>query len=155
MLPTLFGCAQQGAGAAALSLSVSPTSTTIDLRGGIAGVPPDASANVDSNAGDADSTASASGGDGSYSFAWTVTETADDGSGGSSCAVLSEGTKTNAQYNTATFRVTVAAQLAGVPPAPVEPPPNFTQATYRLRCTVTDGNGDTATADYTVTIQGA
>lgn len=142
-------------GPAALSLSLSTTSTTIDLRSGIGGVPPDQSGNVDSNAGDADSTASASGGDGSYSFAWTVTETADDGSNGSSCAVLSEGTKTNAQYNTATFRVTVGAQLAGAPPAPVEPPPNFTQATYRLRCTVTDGNGDTATADYTVTIQGA
>ena len=155
MLPTMFGCAQQGAGAAALSLSLSTTATTIDLREQIGGAPPDQSSTVDTNAGDADSTASASGGDGSYSYAWTVTETGDDGQNGSSCAILSEGTKTNAQYNTATFRVTVGAQLAGVPPAPVSPPPSFTQATYRLRCTVTDGNGDTATADYTVTIQGA
>ena len=148
-----MGTCQQGAGAAALSLSLSTSSTTIDLRGGIGGIPPDASGNVDSNAGDADSTASASGGDGSYSYAWTVTETADDGQNGSSCAVLSEGTKTNARYNTATFRLTVAAQISGG--VPVEPPPQFTQAVYRLRCTVTDGNGDTATADYTVTIQGA
>jgi len=155
MYIALMGTCQQGSGPAALSLSLSTSSTTIDLRGGIGGIPPDASGNVDSNAGDADSTASASGGDGSYSFAWTVTETADDGQNGSGCAILSEGTKTNARYNTATFRVTVAAQLAGAPPTPVEPPPFFTQATYRLRCTVTDGNGDTATADYTVTIQGA
>ena len=151
----MFGCAQQGAGAAALSVSLNVTSTTIDLRGGIGGVPPDQSGTVDSNAGDADSTATASGGDGSYSFAWTVTETADDGANGSGCAILSEGTKTNAQYNTATFRVTVAAAIAGIPPAPVDPAPNFSEATYRLRCTVTDGNGDTATADYTVNVQAA
>jgi hypothetical protein len=48
--------------------------------------------------------------------------------------------------------LTVGAQLAGVPPAPVNPPPQFSAATYRLRCTVTDGNSDTATADYTVTV---
>lgn len=133
-----------------LSLSLNTTATTITLD--IGGVPPDQSGTVDSNSGDADSTATATGGAGGYSFAWTVTETADDGSGGSSCAVLSEGTKTNARYNTATFRLTIAAQLAGSPPAPVEPPPNFSAATYRLRCTVTDANGDTATADYTVTV---
>tara|TARA_B100001094_G_scaffold125374_1_gene121337 strand:- start:5663 stop:6970 length:1308 start_codon:yes stop_codon:yes gene_type:complete len=139
----------------ALSLSLNTTATTIDLRSAVGGVPPDQSANVDSSAGDANSTATATGGAGGYSFAWTVTETADDGQNGSSCAILAEGTKTNAQYNTATFRVTVAAQLAGSPPGPVDPPPQFSTATYRLRCTVTDANGDTATADYTVTIQGA
>ena len=138
-------------GPAALSLALNTTETTINVDTG--SVPPDQSANVDTNAGDADSTATASGGDGSYSYAWTVVETSDDGQNGSSCAILSEGTKTNAQYNTATFRVTVAAQLAGLPPQPVEPPPQFSQAEYRLRCTVTDGNGDTATADFTVTIQ--
>ena len=140
-------------GPAALSLALNTTATTISL--GVGGIPPDQSGTVDSNSGDADSTATASGGDGSYSYAWTVTETADDGSGGSGCAVLSEGTKNAARYNTATFRLTVAAQLAGVPPAPVEPPPQFSVATYRLRCTVTDGNSDTATADYTVTIEAA
>ena len=155
MLPTMFGSAQQGAGAAALSLSLSATATTIDLREAIGAAPPDQSSTVDTSAGQADSTGSASGGDGSYSYAWTVTETADDGQNGSSCAILSEGTKTNARYNTATFRVTVGAQIAGMPPTPVHPPPSFSQAQYRLRCTVTDGNGDTATADYTVTIQGA
>ena len=150
MLPAMIGCAQQGSGPAALglSLNVSSTNIAVDLNS----VPPDQSGTVDTNAGDADSTATASGGDGSYSFAWTVPETADDGANGSSCAILSEGTKTNARYNTATFRVTVGAQLAGAPPAPVNPPPQFSQATYRLRCTVTDGNGDTATADYTVNV---
>ena len=136
-------------GPAPLSLALNTTETTINVD--IGSLPPDAAHTVDTNVGEADSTATASGGDGSYSYAWTVTETADDGIFGSSCAVLSEGTKTNAQYNTATFRVTVAALVSGG--APVEPPPNFTQAEYRLRCTVTDGNSDTATADYTVTIQ--
>ena len=137
-------------GPAPLSLSLNVTATTINVD--VSGIPPDQSGTVDTNAGDADSTATASGGDGSYTYAWTVTETADDGVNGSSCAILSEGTKTNARYNTATFRVTIAAALAGAPPAPVNPPPNFTHATYRLRCTVTDGNSDTATADYTVTV---
>lgn len=137
-------------GPAPLSLSLNVTATTINVD--VSGVPPDQSGTVDTNAGNADSTATASGGDGSYTYAWTVTETADDGANGSSCAILSEGTKTNARYNTATFRVTVAAAIAGDPPGPVNPPPSFTQATYRLRCTVTDGNSDTATADYIVTI---
>lgn len=139
-------------GPAPLSLSLSTTSTQINLTEALGGVPPDQSGTADTNSGDADSTASASGGDGSYSYAWTVTETADNGQNGSSCAILSEGTKNAAQYNTATFRVTKAADIAGFPPAPVNPPPSFTEATYRLRCTVTDGNSDTATADYTVTI---
>lgn len=136
-------------GPAALSLALNTTETTINVN--VGSVPPDQSANVDTSAGEADSTATASGGDGSYSYAWTISEIGDDGQNGSSCAILSEGTKTNAQYNTATFRVTVGALISGG--APVEPPPQFTQAQYRLRCTVTDGNSDTATADYTVTIQ--
>ena len=137
-------------GPAELSISLSVTATTITLDAG--GVPPDQSGTVDSKAGQADSTASASGGDGSYSFAWTIAETGDDGQNGSSCAILAQGTKNAARYNTATFRLTVGAQLAGVPPAPVNPPPQFSAATYRLRGTVTDGNSDTATADYTVTV---
>lgn len=149
MYLALVGTCQQGAGPAALSLSLNTTETTIDVD--VGSVPPDQSANVDTSAGQADSTATASGGDGSYSYAWTISEIGDDGQNGSSCAILSEGTKTNARYNTATFRVTVAALISGG--APVEPPPNFTTAQYRLRCTVTDGNSDTATADYIVTVQ--
>ena len=139
-------------GTSPLALSVSPTSTDIDVTEQVAALPPDQGGTVDTIAGQPDSTATATGGDGSYTYAWTIAELSDDGSDGSSCAILSEGTKTNARYNTATFRVTIAASLAGVPPAPVMPPPFFSEAIYRLRCTVTDGNGDTATADYTVTI---
>lgn len=139
-------------GAAPLSLSLSVTNTEIDVTNDVAAVPPDQTVNIDTSAGQLDSTASASGGDGSYSFAWTITELNDDGANGSGCAILSQGTKTNARYNTATLRITIAAALAGVPPAPVSPPPSFNQADYRLRCTVTDGNGDTATADYDVSV---
>ena len=151
MYISLMGTCQQGSGPEALSLALNTTETTINVA--VGSVPPDQTANVDTNAGEADSTATASGGDGSYSFAWTVTETADDGANGSSCAILSQGTKNAARYNTATFRVTVA-QAFDPATGPVNPPPQFGQAQYRLRCTVTDGNGDTATADYTVTIQG-
>ena len=140
-------------GPAALSLSLSVTSIEIDLTDDIAGVPPDQAVNIDTGSGQVDSTASASGGDGSYSFAWTITELVDDGANGSSSAVLANGTQNAARYNTATFRVTIAAALAGAPPAPVNPPPQFSRATYRLRCTVTDGNGDTATADYILDIR--
>ena len=139
-------------GPAALSISLSVTNTNVNVD--TSGIPPDQAGTADSNAGEADSTASASGGDGSYSFAWTITELTDDGQNGHSCAILSEGTKTNARYNTATFRVSFAKvfdPLSG----PVHPPPQFNEARYRLRCTVTDGNSDTATADYTVVVTAA
>lgn len=138
-------------GPAALSLSLSVTATTITVD--IGSLPPDAAHTVDTSAGEADSTATASGGDGSYSFAWTITETEDNNIGAAACAVLANGTQNAAQYDTATFRVTQPALISGG--APVEPPPQFIRAIYRLRCTVTDGNSDTATADYTVTIAGA
>lgn len=139
-------------GPAPLSLSLSVTSTQIGVD--LGGIPPDQSGTADTSAGDADSTASASGGDGSYTYAWTITESSDDGQNGSGCAILSQGTKTNARYNTATFRVT-RAQLFDPVTGPISPAPEFNEAVYRLRCTVTDGNSDTATADYTVTIVAA
>ena len=138
-------------GPAALSLSLNVTETTINVD--IGALNPEAAHTVDTNGGDADSTATASGGDGSYSYAWTITETEDDNTGAASCAVLAAGTQNAAQYDTATFRVTQPALISGG--APVEPPPQFVRAIYRLRCTVTDGNSDTATADYTVTIAAA
>ena len=137
-------------GPAELSISLNRTSSTINID--VGGIPPDQTGTSDSNAGEADSTATASGGDGSYTFAWTITETSDDGQNGSSCAILAQGTKNAAQYNTATFRVT-RAQLFDPLSGPVDPAPQFNAAQYRLRCTVTDGNSDTATADFTVTIQ--
>ena len=141
--------ATRGPAPLSLALSVTATDITVD----VGSVPPDQSGTVDTNAGQADSTATASGGDGSYSYAWTITETEDNNVGGAGCAVLATGTQNAAQYNTATFRVTQPALISGG--APVEPPPQYQVAIYRLRCTVTDGNSDTATADYTVTITGA
>jgi len=134
-----------------LSLALSVTNTTISVN--VGAIPPDQAQTVDTNAGQADSTATASGGDGSYTFAWTITETEDNNVGAAGCAVLATGTQNAARYNTATFRVTQPALISGG--APIEPPPRFQEATYRLRCTVTDGNSDTATADYTVLIAGA
>ena len=139
-------------GAAALSISLNRTSVSINIDVGT--IPPDQTGTADSNAGEADSTATASGGDGSYTFAWTITEIDDDGQNGHSCAILAQGTKNAAQYNTATFRVT-RAQIFDPLSGPANPPPSFTEAIYRLRCTVTDGNSDTATADFTVTITAA
>ena len=136
-------------GPAALSLSLSTTATTIGIDTGA--LNPEQSHVIDTNSGDADSTATASGGDGSYTFAWTITETLDDNVGAAASAVLANGTQNAAQYNSATFRVTQPALISGG--APVEPPPQFISAIYRLRCTVTDGNSDTATADYVVTLQ--
>ena len=134
-----------------LSLALSVTNTTIAVN--VGAIPPDQAQTVDTAGGDADSTATASGGDGSYTFAWTITETDDSNISPAGCAVLATGTQNAARYNTATFRVTQPALISGG--APVEPPPRFQEATYRLRCTVTDGNSDTATADYTVLIAGA
>lgn len=138
-------------GPAELSISLSATETTIFVD--VNAVPPDQTGTIDTNAGQADSTASASGGDGSYTFAWTITETVDDGQNGHSCAILAQGTKNAAQYNTATFRLT-RAQIFDPATGPVNPAPQFTEARYRLRCTVTDGNSDTAIADYTVIVAG-
>ena len=141
--------ATRGPAPLSLALSVTATEITVD----VGGVPPDQSANLDTNAGEVDSVAAASGGDGSYSYAWTITETDDNNISPASCAVLATGTQNAARYNTATFRVTQPALISGG--VPIEPPPRFQEATYRLRCTVTDGNSDTATADYTVLIVGA
>jgi hypothetical protein len=153
MFPALVGTASQGGGAAELALSLNVTATTINVNTGA--TPPDQTANYDTNPGDADSTASASGGDESYSYAWTISETADvPGANGTECAVLAAGTQNAARYSTATFRATQAALIAGMPPNPTGAAP-FVQAVYRLRCTVTDGTGATATADYTVTIAAA
>ena len=138
-------------GTPALSLSLNTTSVTINVD--IGSLNPEAAHTVDTNAGQADSTATASGGDGSYTFAWAITETEDANVGAAACAVLATGTQNAAQYDTATFRVTQPALISGG--APVEPPPQFVRAIYRLRCTVTDGNSDTATADFTVTVAGA
>ena len=159
---TGFGYAVLGFGAhpsrgpAALSLALNVTATTISVDTG--GTPPDQTVDYDTSAGAADSTASASGGDESYAYAWTILEQSDvPGADGTGCAVLAAGTQNAARYggeSGATFRATQAAVIAGAPPNPTGAQP-FIQAIYRLRCTVTDGTGAEATADYTVTIAAA
>tara|TARA_R110000796_G_scaffold59306_9_gene136634 strand:- start:310 stop:756 length:447 start_codon:yes stop_codon:yes gene_type:complete len=148
MFPIVSGVAM-GQGPPALAISLSVSSTTIEISMG--GLDPEQAHVIDTSAGDADSTASASGGDGSYSYAWTVAE--DGGSDpGNQCAVLAAGTQNAAQYNDITWRITQAEIIAGGRPTGVEP---FQNAVYDLVCTVTDGASATASATYIVTIAGA
>ena len=129
MLPTMFGCAAQGS-AAPLALSISnPGDVGINVPPGVQG--------GSSNAGEIASTATATGGDGSYTYAWTLSEIDDLDQ---AFSINSQGTTTNATYNTATVSTNYNNNI---PPPPPPPPP---QASYRVSCTVTDGNGDTATA---------
>ena len=132
-------CAEQEANAS------TPLSLSITTPGDVTIVVPPGSQGGSSNSGDISSTATASGGDGSYTYAWTLSEIADVDQGFS---INSQGTTTNATYNTATVSTNYNNQL---PPPPPPPPP---QATYRVSCTVTDGNGDTATAtaDFTILV---
>ena len=124
-------------GPAALSISLDANSGPVAVD--ISGIDPGAGGTADSSAGAVDVTATAAGGDNSsYAYAWVISET-DDPLG--EWAVLATGTQNAAQYNTATWRVTATA-IPNFPPQP---------ATYRLRCTVTDGASDTAIADYTLT----
>lgn len=97
-----------------------------------------------SNAGDVTSTATASGGTTPYTYSWSISEVNDlDGV----FAVNSQGTTTNATYNDAIIETSFTQPP---PPAPPNPPP--VPATYRVSCTVTDGNSDqvTATQDFQV-----
>jgi hypothetical protein len=145
-----FG-AHPNRGTPPLSISLDASSSTIQLA--TSTIPPDQSQTRDSNSGDIDVTATASGGDtaAGYSYAWTVTETADaTGIGGADCSVLVAGTVNTAQYNTLTVRVTQPALIGGG--GPIFPPPVFIQATYRLRCTVSDGT-DSVLSDHTLTVQ--
>jgi hypothetical protein len=145
-----FG-AHPSRGGPPLSLSLDASSSTIQLT--TSTIPPDQSQTRDSNPGDIDITATASGGDtaAGYSYGWTVTELSDaSGIGGADCSVLAAGTINVAQYNTLTVRVTQPALVGGG--GPIFPPPVFIEATYRLRCTVSDGT-DSVTSDHTLTVQ--
>jgi len=147
-----FG-AHPSRGAPPLAVSLDASTSTIQLE--ISTVPPDQSGTRDSGSGDIDVTATASGGDtaAGYSYAWTVTELSDaSGVGGADCSVLVAGTQNAAQYNTLTMRATQPALLGGAPPQPIQPPPVFVEATYRLRCTVSDGT-DSVISDHTLTVQ--
>ena len=132
-------CAEQEANASTpLALSITnPGTVNITVPPGTQG--------GSSNAGDISSTATATGGDGSYTYAWTLSEITDVDQ---AFTINSQGTTTNATYNTATVSTNYNDNI---PPPPPPPPP---VATYRVSCTVTDGNGDTATAtaDFTISV---
>ena len=139
-------------GPAALSLSLNNTSDSINMEFGAG--PPDQAQVIDTSAGDVDTTATAAGGDGSYTFAWTITEDTDvPNSGGASSAVLAAGTQNVAQYDDITFRVN-QGQLVDPANGQETGNPAFISAQYTLECTVTDGNSDTATASYVLTLAG-
>ena len=132
MYLALVGTCQQGAGPAALSITLDNEELeALDLAA------PDFLHPVESSAGQIDVTATAAGGDGSYSYAWTVEEFGDDKNTGTGVIqILDAGTtseRSAAQYNTLTLRSNAT-------------PGGPTEATYTLTCTVTDGTGATASA---------
>ena len=118
-------------GPAALSISLTNNGPEILELAGAGG------STVVSNAEVVDMTAAASGGDGSYSFAWTVTELSDRGTH----SIAAQGTQNAAQYNT----LTIQSVLPAGGGEPVE-------AEYRLGCTVTDGNSDTASGQVDIVV---
>ena len=126
----MFGCAAQGS-AAPLAVSITDP--------GPLGIPvPPGQTGATSNSGEISSTASATGGDGSYTYAWTLSEIDDLDA---EFSVASQGTTTNATYNTGTVSTSFNNPT---PPTPPPPPPQT--ATFRVSCTVTDGLGATASA---------
>ena len=131
MYIVLAGCAQQGA-SSPLAISITEPAPVIMIGS--------ASSTISSGAGEIDSTATASGGDGSYTYAWTLAENRDDAN---VFSINSAGTTNGVQYNDATIN--------GVTPASALDPPNT--AFYDVSCTVTDGNGDTATDTKTFSVE--
>lgn len=137
----MFGCAQQGASAAPLALSIT-TPSDVDL------VVPFGQTGATSSAGDIVSVATATGGDGSYTYSWSLIELSD---ATNEYSIASQGTTTNATYNDST----VSTSFSNVMPPPPDPPPTPPPpASYRVSCTVTDGNGDSVveTADFVVQV---
>lgn len=132
-------CAEQEANAS------TPLKVTITAVDAVFIVVPPGSQGGSTNQGDITSVATATGGDGSYSYSWTLSEV-DDAE--QAFTINSQGTTTNATYNTATVSTNYNNQL---PPPPPPPPP---LSTYRVSCTVTDGTGatDTATEDFDVSV---
>lgn len=130
MLPTMFGCAQQGA--------VTPLSVSLSNPDPLTIVVPPGSSGATSNPDEVVVTATASGGDGTYSYAWSIKEDHDPDS---SFAVDDLGTTDQERYNDAIFSTSFSVPL---PPAPPPEPPET--AEFSITCTVTDGTGATASA---------
>ena len=136
MYISLMGTCQQGSGPAALSITASPTNEGGDL------IFLDSNAGQVTNSGEIDFTASASGGDGSYSYAWTLISEDDPTNSYS----INMGTVNAARWNSAVVTTTFSG-----PPGPGnDPPPPLTIV---ARCTVTDGNSDTATVNINLGVE--
>lgn len=120
----VFLAHSKGPAALAVSITVNTADPLIDTAG-----------SQTSGAGEISMTASASGGDGSYSYAWTLASENDPQNAFS----INMGTVNAASWNDAIVTTTYTG-----PPGPGNDPP--IPAEFTIRCTVTDGNGDTATA---------
>jgi len=121
----VFLAHSKGPAALAVSITVNLADPIIDTAG-----------SQTSGAGEIDMVASASGGDGSYSYAWTLLSENDP----SNAFSINMGTVNTANWNDAIVTTTFTG-----PPGPGNDPP--VPAEFAIRCTVTDGNGDTATAN--------
>ena len=131
-----FGVVQASAGAAALSLSLDVTSGDLELNGPAGGSVTGAIADAVGAI-----TATASGGAGGNSFAWTNTELADDDS---VFSVSATGTTNQAAYDGLVIAMDTTGDSGG----------EAHGGQYRIRCTVTDSASATATADFTLNING-
>ena len=114
-------------GPAPLSVTVQEDSVQAEIFGA-------AGSTQQSAAGQIDLTAIPTGGVSPYSFSWSVAEAFDDGN----CSVLSAGTQNADRYHTLTFQTVIPS---GFPP--------IAQATYEIRCTVTDSAGTSVQTDAT------
>ena len=121
----LTGCAQQGA-SDPLALTITQMNP-VDIIGA-------SSQTLSSNSGDIASTATATGGAGGYTYSWVLSELRDDFNNFS----------INTQGTTTTSATHDTAIIDGITPASPFDPPNDSE--YQLQCTVTDSNGDTASA---------
>lgn len=120
----VFLAHSKGPAALAVSITVNAGDPMIDTAG-----------SQTSGAGEIDMVATASGGDGSYSYAWTLVSENDPQNAFS----INMGTVNTANWNDAIVTTTYTG-----PPGPGNDPP--IPAEFTIRCTVTDGNGDTASA---------
>lgn len=120
----VFLAHSKGPAALAVSITVNAGDPMIDTTG-----------SQTSGAGEIDMAATASGGDGSYSYAWTLVSENDPQNAFS----INMGTVNTANWNDAIVTTTYTG-----PPGPGNDPP--IPAEFTIRCTVTDGNGDTASA---------
>jgi len=111
-----------------LSISLSTQTDIAEILGVGSGV------SATTNSGVIDHTAAAAGGDGSYAYSWVLTQGPVNVISGS-FGTITQGTVNAAQYDTGRVAYVQNNLNGGEPPA---------DAVMISTCTVTDGNGDTA-----------